>query len=75
MVTSVAEIEALALEMSQSDRAHLASRLLRSLPPPSFENDDDLVAEAERRDREMDKDPSRGMSIDELDELIANRRR
>lgn len=73
MDTSAIEIERLALELSESDRARLASRLFHSLPPVAFDEDGG-IAEARRRDREMDRDPSRGMSIEELDELIANRR-
>jgi putative addiction module component (TIGR02574 family) len=74
MSTSVAEIEKLAMNLGESDRARLASRLFHSLPPVAFDEDGG-VAEARRRDREMDRDPSRGMSVEELDELIANRRK
>ena len=74
MSTSVVEIEKLALELDESDRARLASRLFHSLPPVPFDEDGG-IAEARRRDREMDKDPSRGMSIDDRDELVASRRK
>lgn len=74
MSTSVAEIEKLAMNLGESDRARLANRLFHSLPPVAVDEDGG-VAEARRRDREMDRDPSRGMSVEELDELIANRRK
>lgn len=74
MSTSVAEIEKLALTLGETDRARLASRLFHSLPPVAFDEDGG-IAEARRRDREMDSDPGRGISVDELDELITNRRR
>ena len=65
----IAEAEELALSLSESDRARLASKLLRSLPPIN-DNDDDGIDEAIRRDREMDENPSLGISLEELDRRI-----
>ena len=56
MVT-LAEIETLAFKLPESDRAKLASDLLDSLPWVLVEDDTGL-AEAHRRSREMDRDPS-----------------
>lgn len=67
-MASLSEIKALALELTVSERATLASHLLQSLPP-AFEDDDDGVAEALRRDAEMDADPSMCITFDELKRL------
>lgn len=72
-MTMIADIEEKALQMSDNDRAKLADRLLASLPPDF--TDEDEIAEAMRRSREMDEDPSRAISLEQLDELIANRPR
>ena len=74
MSTSVADIEELALRLSTADRGRLASRLIRSLSPSVVDPDDDGAAEAERRDLEMERDPGRGMSLEELDLLVSKRR-
>jgi hypothetical protein len=76
MSIAVADIEKLAFSLTEKDRARLASRLLSSLPPvPAFDDDDDGIAEALRRDKEMDEDPSKVMTLEELDGLIAERLR
>ena len=64
MVT-LAEIEELASSLPESDRAKLAAALLDSLPGVA-EDDDDGVAEALRRSKEMDDDPSVCLSHDEF---------
>jgi hypothetical protein len=56
MVT-LAEIEILAFNLPESDRAKLAADLLDSLPGVLVEDDEGL-AEALRRSGEMDRDPS-----------------
>lgn len=63
-MATLAEIEAQAMNLTVSERATLASHLLRSLPPEF--NDDDEDAEALRRDAEMDADPSMCITLDEL---------
>lgn len=68
-MASLSEIKALAMELTVSERATLASRLLQSLPP-EFEDDDDGVAEALRRRAEMEADPSMCISFDELKCLV-----
>ena len=64
MVT-FAEIEAQALVLTESERAQLVSSLLRSLP-----SDDDYeaegIAEALRRQDEMENDPTSIISWDQL---------
>jgi hypothetical protein len=43
----------------------LAARLLESLPAV-LADDDEGIAEAMRRDAEMERDPSIGMTVEEL---------
>ena len=70
---TVNEIEKLALELPETDRAVLASSLLDSLSPV-LDDEDEGVAEALRRDAELEADPSLGLSLDQLDQRITQRR-
>ena len=56
-MVNLAEIEALALKLPESDRAKLAAGMLDSLPGVLVEENEGL-AEALRRSEEMDRDPS-----------------
>ena len=71
---SVDQIAAEALRLSEKERAGLASRLLRSLPPVTFDDDEGL-AEALRRDAELDADPAQAMSLRDMDSHIQQRRK
>ena len=62
---TLSEIEQEAMKLPDSDRAFLASRLLDSLPAV-LSDDDDGLAEAIRRDAEMDRDPAATMTLEEL---------
>ena len=64
MVT-LSEIESLAFNLPESDRAKLAADLLDSLPGILIDDDEGL-AEALRRSEEMDRDPSACLSHDEF---------
>ncbi len=66
---SVDQITAEALRLSEKDRAGLASRLLGSLPPVAFD-DDEGVGEARKRDAELDTDDSHAMTLRDLDARI-----
>jgi putative addiction module component (TIGR02574 family) len=70
----VDQIEAEALRLPERERAGLASRLLRSLPPVAFD-DDEGVAEALRRDAELDADPTQAMTLRDLDSHVQQRRK
>ena len=59
------EIQKCALDLPDSDRAALAAELLVSLPAILVEEDDG-VAEALRRSKELDEDPAMGCSWDEI---------
>ena len=71
---SVEQIAAEALLLPEKERADLTSRLLRSLPPVAFD-DDEGVAEALRRDAELDADPAQAMTLRDLDSHIQQRRK
>jgi putative addiction module component (TIGR02574 family) len=62
---ALAEIEAQAMELTASQRAKLAASLLDSLPALLYDDDEGL-AEAHRRDAEMDNDPSIGLTTEQL---------
>ena len=72
-MSTIAELEKMALDLSESDRALLATHILRSLPAVLHDEDDGL-AEALRFDAELEADPSIGISLEELEEKI-NRHR
>ena len=59
------EIEERAMELTPRERGHLASRLIASLPG-EYEDQEDWVEEALRRDREMDEDPASVMTHEEF---------
>lgn len=63
MVT-LPEIEQTAMQLPDRERAALAAHLLDSLP--SVLHEDDGVAEAIRRDAELDTDPETGVSLQEF---------
>jgi putative addiction module component (TIGR02574 family) len=71
-MATVIEIERLALDLPERDRAKLIANLLHSLPP-IHDDEDEGIAEALRRDAEMDADPSLAISFEELDARIRNR--
>lgn len=72
-MATIIEIKKLALDLPEHDRATLAANLLESLPPILSEEDEG-VAEALRRDAELDGDPSQAISFAQLDSQIRNRR-
>ena len=53
------------LQLDECERARLAVRLLDSLPAVVVD-DDEGVAEAVRRDAELEQDATRGMTLEEL---------
>lgn len=69
----MAEIERLASELPETERALLAAHLLDSLPPV-LDEEDEGVAEARKRDADLDSDPKLGMTLEDLDEKIRARR-
>jgi putative addiction module component (TIGR02574 family) len=72
-MATIAEIEKLALDLSENERAVLAAHLLGSLPPV-LHDEDEGIAEALRRDAELEANPSAGLSLEQLDQQIRRRR-
>jgi len=70
---SISEIEELALKLPESQRAVLAAHLLGSLPSV-LHDEDEGIAEALRRDADLDANPSLGISLEQLDQKIERRR-
>ena len=61
------ELEAEALKLEARDRARLAEKLLESLETLTDEENDQLwLAEASRRDADLEADPTRGRPADDV---------
>ncbi len=73
-MSTLLDVEKLAFELPESERATLAAHLLESLPPV-MHDDDEGLAEALLRDGELDLNPEAGLSLEELDRRIASRRK
>jgi len=71
-MSTISEVQALAFELSVSERATLASRLLESLPEV-LSDEDGGVAEALRRREDLIADPTIGIPMDEVKERISKR--
>ena len=69
---SVADVEQIAMKLSEKDRAHLAAALLESLAAHCLEHADD---EAERRDRELDSGEVAEIGYDEFVKRVEAERR
>ena len=72
-MATIAEIERLALNLPESQRAILAAHLLGSLPSV-LHDEDEGIAEALLRDAEFEVNPSMGVSLEELDQQVRRRR-
>jgi hypothetical protein len=71
-MSTVIEIEKLALDLSERERAMLAMNLLKSLPP-ILTDEDGGVAKALKRDAEIEEGSCPPISLTELNSLIRNR--
>jgi hypothetical protein len=69
-VPTITEVEKLALDLPENQRAVLAAHLLESLPRLLH---DEGIAEALRRDAELDARKSSSISLKQLDEQIERR--
>ena len=72
-MATVTEVEKLAFALPDSERAVLASHLLRSLPSV-LHDEDEGIAEALLRDADFDANPDGGMTLDQLDRQVRDRR-
>ena len=73
-VATITEVEKLALDLPESQRAVLVAHLLGSLPSVLHDKDEG-IAEALRRDAELNANPSSGISLEQLDQQVERRRR
>jgi len=73
-MATIIEVEKLALDLPENQRALLAAHLLGSLAPV-LQDEDEGIAEALLRDGEFDTNPALGMSLEQLDQQIDQRRR
>ena len=73
-MATITEVEKLTFNLPDSERAVLAAHLLRSLPPV-LHNDDEGIVEALRRAAELDANPESGITLEQLDQHIGDRRR
>lgn len=73
-MATIFEIEKLALTLPEQERATLAANLLDSLPGV-LSDEDEGVAEALRRDAEINENPDQAISLAQLDSQIQSRRR
>ena len=71
---TVIEVERLALDLSEQERARLAANLLESLPGV-LSDEDEGIAEALRRDADLEANPDQAISLAQLDSQIQSRRR
>jgi hypothetical protein len=72
-MSTIVEIEKLALDLSEQERATLAANLLNSLPGV-LSDEDEGIAEAMRRDAEIEANTAQAISSTELDTHIQSRR-
>ena len=72
-MATISEIEKLALDLPEQQRAILAASLLESLPGV-LSDEDDGVAEALRRNAEIDANPDQAISLAHLESQIRRRR-
>lgn len=72
-MATITEVEKLALNLPENQRAILAAHLLGSLPAV-LHDEDEGIAEALRRDAELDANPASCISLEQLDEQIERRR-
>jgi len=69
-MAGIAEVEKFAFELTDTQRAVLAAHLLRSLPSV-LHDEDEGIAEALRRDAELEGNPEMGISLEQLDQGAA----
>lgn len=72
-MATISEIEKLALDLPERERAILVANLLDSLPA-TLSDEDEGVAEALRRDAELNANPEQAISLENLESRIRRRR-
>jgi hypothetical protein len=74
-VIPLKELEAAALRLPSKQRMRLAERLLRTLPAPDALSPSEILAEAVRRDEEIESGAVRALSEAEFWAGVRRRRR
>ena len=72
-MANIAEVAKLAFDLPEKQRAILAAHLLGSLPSV-LHDEDEGIAEALRRDAELEANSALGMSLEQLDRETESRR-
>lgn len=72
-MSTIVEVEKLALDLTEKERATPAANLLNFLPGILAEEDEG-TAEALRRDAEVEADPAQAIPLADLDSRIQGRR-
>ncbi len=72
-MATIFEIEKLALDLPERQRATLTANLLESLPA-ILSDEDEGIAEALRRDTDLNANPDRAISLEQLESQIRGRR-
>ena len=72
-MATIVEVKKLALDLPEKERAVLAANLLESLPGVLWDEDEG-IAEALRRDAEIDANAEQAISLAQLDSHIQSRR-
>ena len=72
-MSRIVKLEEPALDLPERERAALAANLLDSLPA-ILSDEDEGVAEALRRDAEIQADPDKGISLAQLNSQLQGRR-
>ena len=68
----VAEVEEQALSLTPKERGELITKLLRSLPEPSSDEDNSVTVALNRREQ-LRQDPDIAISLEELDRRMRER--
>lgn len=72
-MATIDDVQKLALDLPETQRAVLATHLLESLSPV-LHDEDEGMAEALRRDAALDANAATGIDLEELDRQIQSRR-
>ena len=72
-MATINEVERLAFDLPEQQRALLAAHLLESLPAILADGDEG-ISEAIRRDAEIEANPDLGISLEQLDRQIEARK-
>ena len=74
MAIAMNELTTMVMKLPEKQRAQLVAKMLASLPSVLTDQDDG-VAEALRRDAELQDGTQQALSLEDLDAAISNRRR